>query len=311
MTTVILIVGFPAAGKSTVAQEAIDQGYLHINRDKEGGTVKGLLPLVEDSLKRKRDVVLDNTFPTIESRKPFIELAKQYGAKVVCYLMDSTLEDAQFNACSRIVKMYGHLLDNAEIKKSKHPNTFPMAVLYGYRKEFQKPVKSEGFDEIKVIPFVRRKDPTYKNKALLLDYDGTLRDTKSGAKFPTRPDDIYILPNRVELLKAKQKEGYLLLGVSNQSGVEKGDLTLEMAKDCFKKTNELLGLDIEVSFCPHKVPPISCYCRKPGAGMGVAFIEKHKLDPSQCVVVGDLKSDETFASRCGMMFKNAEEFFSQ
>lgn len=46
---------------------------------------------------------------------------------------------------------------------------------------------------MKVIPFVRRKDPTLINKALLLDYDGTLRECIGGnGKFPVNEDQIEI-----------------------------------------------------------------------------------------------------------------------
>ena len=44
-------------------------------------------------------------------------------------------------------------------------------------------------------------------------------------------------------------------------------------------------------------------------GMGVQFIEKYKLDPSQCIMVGDMKTDQTFAERCGFQFINAQKFF--
>jgi len=305
----VMIVGFPAAGKTTIAEDYISRGFVHVNRDKEGGTIIELLPVVEAALKSGNNVVLDNTFPSIESRNPFIALGKACGASITCSYLLSSIEDAQFNACSRMVKRYGKLLSNDEIKKAKSPNIFPAAVLFNYRKQFEKPTHDEGFDAIKGIPFARRKDPAYNKKALFLDFDGTLRDTKSGSKFPTDPEDIFILPNRKEILSAKKKEGYILLGVSNQSGVEKGDLTMEQAKACFDKTIELLGIDIDVSFCPHRVPPISCFCRKPMPGLPVQFIEKYKLDASQCIFVGDMTTDKTCAARVGMKFVHANEFF--
>ncbi|MFX1286823.1 MAG: HAD hydrolase-like protein [Promethearchaeota archaeon] len=44
--------------------------------------------------------------------------------------------------------------------------------------------------------------------------------------------------------------------------------------------------------------------------MGVQFIEKYHLDPSQCIMVGDMKTDQTFAERCGFQFINAQQFFA-
>jgi len=43
--------------------------------------------------------------------------------------------------------------------------------------------------------------------------------------------------------------------------------------------------------------------------MGVVFIEKYKLDPSKCLMVGDRGEDKTFAARCGFKFQFAESFF--
>ena len=309
MKDVVLLVGPPAAGKSTIAEQYVSKGYVHVNRDTEGGSIAGLVPIVEKALKAGKSVVLDNTFPTVESRAPFVSLAKANGFQVICCLIETSAEDAQFNACSRMIKMYGQVLDLEEIKRAKHPNTFPVSAIFAYRKQFEKPTVAEGFDQVVRIPFVRKPNPDYKAKALLLDFDGTLRDTKSGAKFPTDPSDVIILPGRKEKLAAMQKAGYLLLGVSNQSGVAKGDLTIEQAKACFEKTQELLGFKIDVRFCPHKVPPITCYCRKPGVAMGVTFIEKYKLNPADCIVVGDMTSDKTFAARCGFQFSDAETFF--
>ena len=82
-------------------------------------------------------------------------------------------------------------------------------------------------------------------------------------------------------------------GISNQSGIAKGELTVADAEACFQRTNELLGVEIEFLYCPHRVPPISCYCRKPQVGLAVQLIEKHKLDRSKTIFVGDMTTDKT------------------
>src|SRR5208283_4636329 len=100
-----------------------------------------------------------------------------------------------------------------------------------------------------------------------------------------------------------------LLGVSNQSGVHKGELTSETAHELFQFTNNQLGLDIEYRFCPHQSAPISCYCRKPQCGLGLEFILKHKLDRKQCLFVDDMTTDHTFANRCGFQYVDQADFF--
>ena len=87
-------------------------------------------------------------------------------------------------------------------------------------------------------------------------------------------------------------------------------MRIKKASYGFQKKNELLEVGIDYMFCCHKVPPISCYCRKPGPAMGVHFIEKYQLDPAQCIMVGDQTSDQTFAKRCGFQFEWAKDFFA-
>ncbi len=306
---VVMVCGLAASGKGTLAQEYIDKGYTWLNRDNEGGRVVGLVPKLKEHLAAGSNIVLDNTFISVESRRPFIEACEKVGVPIKCLRMGTTKEDSQFNACKRMIKTYGHLLSAEEIKKVKSPNIFTAAVIFAMAKKFEEPGLGEGFVSVEKIPFVREYDPSYTGRALILDYDGTLRKTGSGDKYPRSPKDVVPLKGRVRKLQQFVDEGYILLGVSNQSGIAKGDMTEQDAHDCFEYTNKLLGHDIEYHFCPHSpVPP--CYCRKPQTGFGVLLIEKHKLDPRKCIMVGDMTSDKTFAKRCGFRFAHADDFFA-
>lgn len=302
--------GFPASGKTTTVQSFVDQGYTRLNRDSVGGSMDDLNRLAEKTLLDTSKLVLDNLYPTVESRKAIIALGKRHKIPVRCYLMDTSMEDAQLNACLRMMKKHGFIPNPKDFNALKDPNTFPPAVIYKYRKEYENPTIKEGFDQVLVMPFVRSWGPEYVNKAIICDYDGTLRLCNDGAKFPTKPSQIKILPNRADTLLNWIGKGYIILGASNQSGVAKGDLTAAECNDCFTKTNRLLGGMIkDYLFCTHRVPPITCYCRKPSPGMGAYFIEKYKLLPSQCIMVGDMGSDKTFATRCGFQYVDANEFF--
>ena len=149
------------------------------------------------------------------------------------------------------------------------------------------------------------------SKAILLDIDGSVRITKSGKPCPSDPEDIEILPNTKEILEFYKNQGYLLLGVSNQGGISQGYVSKEQVEACFQRTQELLGLEIEIKYCPHPVYPISCFCRKPGTEFGMYFVSKYKLNPKDCVVVGDMESDKAFAANCGFQFAWADDFFKR
>lgn len=307
---VVLIIGFPAAGKTTEVAE-YKKTHVRLNRDELGGTLKGLAYRLKEQIKKgKTNFVLDNTFGTAKLRAPVIAVAKEFNIPVRCIWIQTSIEDSKFNAATRMVRKYGYLLTNEQIKEKgkKDSGCFPISVLFSYRKRFEKPALDEGFSEIKKVKFVRRPND-YTNKALILDYDGTLRHTKSGNKYPLDSEDISIYPNRKKVLQQYIDNGYLLLGVSNQSGVGKGILSKKTAIECFKKTNELLGFDIDFRFCPHNTFPVSCFCRKPQIGIGVELIEKYKLDPTQCFYIGDLTTDKTFAKNCQFNYYHPDDFF--
>lgn len=311
MMLVDMICGYPASGKSTITREIVENtGANILNRDSIGGSINDLLPLLEQHLKDKKSVVLDNLFPTIDSRKPFIELCKKYNTKISCYVMGTSIEDAQFNAVQRAINILGKFPTPEEIKKAKHPNIFPPAVLFKYKKEYQKPEITEGFSSVFYAKFERHHDSSFTNKAIIVDYDGTVRECRGGnEKFPVSEDQVEIKPNVAKVLQSYKDKGYLLLGLSNQSGIHKGELAHDKAVQLFDYTNKQLDIDIEYQFCPHQSAPISCYCRKPMPGKGVEFIMKHKLRAKDCIMVGDMTTDATFAKRSGFQYVDQAEFF--
>lgn len=308
----VLIMGYPAGGKSTRASMYEDRGYVRLNRDERGGRVRALAPLAREALSVGRSVVLDNTFPTTESRRPFVRAAQSCGVPVKCEWMATRIEDAQFNACTRMVRRYGRLLGEGDYGRLKDPGMFPPAAQFSYRKRLQEPLASEGFSSVERVEFERAPlGPEYSGRALILDFDQTLRDVPHGSRYgyPTEPDEVRVLPNRAEVLKRYLFDGYMLLGASNQSGIAKGVIDEPTAKACFERTEDLLGVSIGYEYCPHKAPLVSCWCRKPMPGMGVLLIERDGLDPSKCIMVGDQRTDEEFARRCGFGYVPALDFF--
>jgi HAD superfamily hydrolase (TIGR01662 family) len=309
MNEVVMVMGFPASGKSLMATSYMDKGYVHLNRDKAGGRTIALLPELERALQNKANVVLDNTHTTADNRKPFIEAAQRAGVPIRCEWMTTKVEDCSINALHRMWERHGKLfLHPEDLKALKgEPNMFPITVLFKFKKEFEKPVKEEGFASVKKVKFVRRPSK-YSGKAIIFDYDDTLRTTEGEFKFPVHPREVRIMPGRKEKFKALRKQGVMLFGVSNQSGVARKQVTREAVELCFHKTNGLLDADIVAHYCPHNVPPV-CYCRKPQSGLGVYLIEKYKLNPALCTYVGDQTTDKTFAKRLGFEYCDQKDFF--
>jgi HAD superfamily hydrolase (TIGR01662 family) len=311
--TILVIMGFPASGKTLLAKNYEEQGYSRVNRDQLGGPLDNIPKHVEKLYMHSQHnkFVLDNTYTTIKSRKSVIEWARAHDFHIECIWIDIDIGDALYNATKRMITKYDHILTPQEIKKVKDPSIYPPVVLFKARKSFEPPSKDEGFERVRSIEFQRDLDASiYKNRAILFDYDGTIRKTLSSAKFPKESSDIILLPNRKQILHDYQNRGYILLGISNQSAIANGDLSMETARECFEETNKMLDLEIDYQFCPHPAYPQVCYCRKPMPGMGVYFIEKYKLSPQESIMIGDLKTDKTFAERCGFQYYNQERFFT-
>ena len=77
---VVLVMGYPAAGKSTLVNEFVSKGYHRINRDTTGGKLDGQAELAKKAFAAgQTKIVLDNTYITIESRETIIAAAKSLG----------------------------------------------------------------------------------------------------------------------------------------------------------------------------------------------------------------------------------------
>lgn len=313
MSEVVLIGGMPAGGKTTIANTFVEKGYTRLNRDILGGKTNDLINPMIVALKAGKNVVMDNLYATKESRAEVIKQATKIGSKVSLVLLDTSLEDAQFNACCRMLEKYGKILHSEDLKNDPYkddPNAFPVAVIYKYRKEFEKPTLDEGFEKITTEKFVRVLPTDWVNEAVIFDFDGTLRTHVGKEKYPVAPKEVRVKKSCLTKLNRLKNLGILFLGASNQSGIAKGILTKEDAEACFLETTKQLGMEFkEILYCPHAIPPITCYCRKPGVGMLVELMWKYKLNPKKSIFVGDQKTDETCAIRCGMNFEYADKFF--
>ena len=309
---VVLFVGPPAAGKTSRVEPFVEQGYQRLNRDQLGGKLSGLVVRMREAIQDgARSFVLDNTYATRESRRPVLELAREHGLPVRCLWIDTPVAESLFNACLRMLEREKRILSPAEILQlsKDDPNMLPPAAIFHYFRSFEPPDMDEGFVDIERIPFERQIPSDYSTKALLLDYDGTLRRSTGPAPFPLSPDQVEILPGRREVLDRYVADGWQLLGVSNQSAIGKRQLTHEVVQSCFERTNELLGHDIPVVYSPNPTHRAGVWDRKPMPGLGVQLIEQYRLDRRQCLMVGDLDTDRLFAEHCGFDYRDQADFF--
>ena len=250
---IVLVMGLPAAGKSTVAAALVAKGYDRLNRDESGGSLAGLLPafdrLIDSGSSR---IVIDNTYVTRRSRAAVIAAAEARGRAVRCVWVATSLEDAQVNAVSRMVSRYGRLLTPEEMKQAVRldVSAFGPSVPFRYQREFEPPDRSEGFSAIETLAFERRIDPSFTARAVVVWCEGILRRSRSGRPSPSSADDVEVLVERAATLRRYRDEGWRLLGLSWQPGLAEGTIDREAVDAEFARMREILGVDIEVEDLP-------------------------------------------------------------
>jgi len=161
-------------------------------------------------------------------------------------------------------------------------------------------------------------------KILFCDVDGTLTGTLSGATFKSHSGDVLVLPSVENALAHYAKEGYLIVGISNEGGVGAGHKKLEAAFQEKQYTCLLLPPLEAIYFCPHFAGQVLCRVdrdtaiefkvesgkyssfRKPGAGMIEYCLSLYGGDAGKCLMVGDRPEDEKAAVAAGINFIAAD-----
>lgn len=131
------------------------------------------------------------------------------------------------------------------------------------------------------------------NRAVFFDRDGTLcRD----ANYLNRWEDFEVFPYIEELRKLKEL-GFLLIGITNQSGIARGIIKEEFVREVNRVFVEKYGFD-DFIFCPHH-PDDNCFCRKPNPGMALVARYKYRINLKKSYVIGDKDIDIKLADMIG------------
>jgi histidinol phosphatase-like enzyme len=274
--------------------------------------LRDLLPALDRALASGATrLVLDNTYTSRKSRAEVIRAAAARSFPVRCIWLSTSVEDAQVNATWRLVSRYDRLPADAELAtlRKKDLAAFLPTVQFRYQRELEPPSLSEGFSSVEVKPFERHRNPSLVNPALIVWCDGVLVQSKAGLRVPLTPDDVEVAREKAAILKRHQGDGWRVLGLSWQPEIAEGIQSDAGAAAVFARMNELLGLDLEVAYCPHAAGPPLCWCRKPLPGLAVQLIHRHQLDPARCVYVGAGNQDPGFARRLGFTYREAGDFF--
>lgn len=287
---VVILMGMPAAGKSTRAREYTDRGYLRLNRDERGGTLADLARVLEQELAGgAKYVVLDNTYGTRALRAPVVAAARTHGLPVRCVVVETSVEDAQANAVQRIVEQHGRLLEPSELLRA---NVIGPSAQFRYRRNYEPPELDEGFASLETIPFVRASSNA-TGRAFVIELDDLV-----WRKRPRTPEQIEIVAAARECIAAFAAAGYAIAGTTW--------LTPPVLDGALA---EQLGVPITVLRCTHPAGPPICWCRKPLPGLAIAYAHTHGIDPARSIHFGRGAADRGFAERAGFRYADVLDGF--
>jgi predicted kinase len=134
MTELAVLVGLPGAGKTSFFRARLAETHVHVSKDVLGhgrDTGRRQLDLVAQALRAGRSVAVDNTNPRAVDRAPLLALARERGARVVAYMLDTTPRESAARNRSRAGR-----------------ERVPDVAVFVTAKRLQPPTRAEGFDAI-------------------------------------------------------------------------------------------------------------------------------------------------------------------
>ncbi len=139
----------------------------------------------------------------------------------------------------------------------------------------------------------------FARKAVFIDRDDTVA---KDVPYCSRPEDLRLFPGVGRSIKRLNDAGYLVILVTNQSGVARGFFSLETLDKIHQKLRADVAVDggriDAIYFCPHH-PDEKCSCRKPQLGLIQKASQDFDIDIAGSFVIGDSEHDVEMGKRAG------------
>ncbi len=142
------------------------------------------------------------------------------------------------------------------------------------------------------------------NHAIFLDRDGTLNVDPG---YISNPEKLFLFPETGTALSLLKNYGFLLIVISNQSGVARGLMTNRDVESVNEKINTLLAehkVKIDAFYyCPAHPDystPEDCECRKPSPKLVFEAATEFEVDITKSYFIGDSVSDIGCGKNAGL-----------
>jgi len=268
----VLVMGIPGAGKSAVAEEYVARGYMRLNRDQRGGSLRGLAEVLDTELAAGvRRVVLDNTFLSRAARSYAVDAARSRAIPARCVWVDTPLAQAQVNLVERLLDRFNKLPSPDELRVAARREAGLLAPTSQMRalRELEPPSTDEGLTDVERVPFVRA--PWAGRTAACVFVAAQVLGR------PGREDAI---------ASGKGDAPHLIFDW------RPGETSKSLAGSVSAVGNLVAG-PVRGAVCPHPGGPPICWCRPPLPGLALAFAREHGADPSRSIVIGAAAAHRT------------------
>jgi len=279
---VVVVMGVPGAGKSRIAENYVAGGYIRLNRDERGGSLRALAEALEDELASgARRLVLDNTYLTRASRSYVVEAAARHEVAARCVWVDTPLAQAQVNLVRRLLDRFGSLPTPEELREAakREPGIHAPTTQMRTFRELEPPADDEGFATVERIEFERARAD---GRGGVFVAAPVLR--RHGWEQTIEEAD----PSAPHLVYDWDPDGDAAALVSLAAAVAKR-----------------VGGPVESALCPHAAGPPVCWCRPPLPGLALAFSRANDVDPARSLLIGNAPSHRTLATTLGARFVEA------
>ncbi len=140
------------------------------------------------------------------------------------------------------------------------------------------------------------------NKAIFLDRDGVINIERG--TYTYKINDFNFVPGIFESLRIFQKEGFLLIIITNQGGIAKQLFTINDLEKLHnfmleKLKNEKIHIT-EVYYCPHYTELGKCICRKPDSQLIEKAMARFNINPKLSYFIGDNDKDVSAGEKAGL-----------
>jgi len=129
---VVIMVGYPASGKSTISKLLEDDGYYRV----EGDIHKSSSAMIKDAEKHlDKSIVFDSTAGTKTKRAEYIKFAEKHNLPVRIFWVQTSIDES---------------IERNKQRAFEGEPKIPLVAFYMYRKHFEEPATSEGVNVVKI-----------------------------------------------------------------------------------------------------------------------------------------------------------------